>query len=47
MVTKYNLFTVHKWVFTTLESILYKENLTFSYALVKIAHVLPFYDAFA
>ena len=31
LVTKYNLFTVNKCVFTTLKSIMYKKNLTFSY----------------
>ena len=33
MVTKYNLFTVNKWIFTTLKSILYKK-LTVSFALL-------------
>jgi len=34
MVTKYNLFTVNKWIFTALNCILYLKNLTFSYALM-------------
>ena len=27
MITKYNLFTVNKWIFTTLKSIMYKKTL--------------------
>jgi len=34
MVTKYNLVTVKKWIFTTLKSILLKKILTFSFALM-------------
>jgi len=29
MVTQYNLFTVNKWIFTTLKSILYQRKLDF------------------
>ena len=29
MVTKYNLFTVNKWIFTTLKCIMYKKKLDF------------------
>ena len=46
MVTKYNLFTVNKWFFTYLKSILYKKNLTFSYALLSKQPIFCFLRRF-
>ena len=48
MVTKYNLFTVNKWILTTLKSIMYHKNLTFSLTLLsKLPIVFHFCDVFA
>jgi len=41
MVTKYNSFTVNKWIFYSFSKYPVSKK-TFRY--VKIAHVLPFYD---
>ena len=45
MITRYNVFTVNKWILKTQKSILYKKYLTFSYAL--LSFFWPFYDVIA
>jgi len=44
---KYNLFTVNKWIFTTLKSNLYKNTCLLAMHWCQNSPFLPFYDVFA